>query len=1120
MSSNLRTAGFLLCLILAAAGIWYLFRSSGSGRPPAANTSNSRTARSRANNDAPAGSAENFGPEARNAVVTGKQANAAPKPAVPRLSGNGSGIIRGAVRWLEDGQGAAGARIVVELSDINSHSSTLPTLASGEFTADAQGNYEVTGLGLGYYYVIAFSGDGVGEISKHMGEKGEEYHSDIVLRKAGTISGRVVDDAKRPVAGAVLSPRKGRKGEQEQGVGGSVVRAKTDETGAFTIANLYEGEWSFVVESKEYAPCQSEFFPVGSQNAVIVLHAGGGVSGTVVDAATKAPVAGVRLVVKPEVAIWLGEPEAVSDDNGAFSLEHLVDDSYALRLAEKESRALVGPQPKFKIASANRAASLEVLVGEGGVISGRIYDAETNEPVEGVAMEADPLDNGFLGRQAKTDTDGNYRIQGLGTGIHDVSFRRKKGYLYDYQLARKNVNVEMGRESSGVDFPMKRCLFVRGRVIDEDGEPISQAQISARGESNSNMNANAFSRQDGSFELGGFAPRVGVLLRVSKVEFIGIPQFAVKIAETDLNDVEVRMKRGGRISGVLVDTEGAPVEGKTVIAGGDNQPGGGRATDSAGNFTIGGLPPGQYAMQIREPYHEGPQEPPIPAGSVTITENQDLTGLRLVYTGKPALPKGLSIEGRITNRKNEPIKGATVDASRSDRTPGFATVQSDADGRFALQGLSKGQYRLNVRHENYVAYPEAEVAAGSRNISVILDSSSVFEGRVVDAKTGSPIVSFLANASPGDAGSLDSWARNVSAHDSALTRFTGAEGAFRLSAAITDKAVVVAVAQGYGRGGIALDGLQPGQTTSGLTIRLEPGAVIEGVVRDESGKAITGATLWVSAVPIETPRPEGGPPDAPAPPVHTPDEATDIKTDAAGAYRLEGLSGQPIVVRADHPDYLSTAVAVTPIQGRSTRLDMVMKTGAVMKGTVTVGGSPASGITVSIYAPPTNVSKRATTDAAGAYIIFGLPATEGTVSANIPETKPFLRRSVSAHVTIEQNAETVVNLVFPVGASSLTGRITVDGKAPLKASLSISTRAEGEGLATYVLQANSTGLFRLEGLAAGTYSADIDTQDSDGKQRRTSFSLEVGASGETRRDVDLTRWRRPCGCHTLARNLR
>ncbi|MBL8842002.1 MAG: sigma-70 family RNA polymerase sigma factor [Planctomycetes bacterium] len=181
---------------------------------------------------------------------------------------------------------------------------------------------------------------------------------------------------------------------------------------------------------------------------------------------------------------------------------------------------------------------------------------------------------------------------------------------------------------------------------------------------------------------------------------------------------------------------------------------------------------------------------------------------------------------------------------------------------------------------------------------------AVVTGRVLDA-AGAPL--------PG---------AEVSASYADVQVACDAAGEYRLRACSSwQRWQVMAWAPGFAEahGQVELRG--PGSTAT-LDFRLHPHFAVAGTVRDEAGRPIAGAS--VRAVRHRRP---------PA------------VSDAQGQYELVGLDPQvpQQEVLAEHPDYATLVVGVRP-EGETTRLDLVLQSGAAVAGVVQDGdGQPLAG---------------------------------------------------------------------------------------------------------------------------------------------------------------------------------
>lgn len=120
------------------------------------------------------------------------------------------------------------------------------------------------------------------------------------------------------------------------------------------------------------------------------------------------------------------------------------------------------------------AASTLLLVaqnpGTTGSVTGRVMDADTLAPLAGVQVGSREV--GYV----VTDQEGRYRLQGLKPGR--LSFSIPHNYMAD-PWPSKVVTVLAGQEISGVDFRYRLEAQISGRVLDENGNPVSGVRVIA-----------------------------------------------------------------------------------------------------------------------------------------------------------------------------------------------------------------------------------------------------------------------------------------------------------------------------------------------------------------------------------------------------------------------------------------------------------------------------------------------------------------------------------------------------------------------------------------------------------------------------------------------------------------
>ncbi|MGH9660968.1 MAG: carboxypeptidase-like regulatory domain-containing protein, partial [Bryobacteraceae bacterium] len=106
-----------------------------------------------------------------------------------------------------------------------------------------------------------------------------------------------------------------------------------------------------------------------------------------------------------------------------------------------------------------------------------------------------------------------------------------------------------------------------------------------------------------------------------------------------------------------------------------------------GNYEVmvTGLPPGFYVKSI----HRGDED--VLAGGLALAESS--APLEIVVSAA-----GARVDGVVVNAKNEPAAGASVVLApvtpQPNRRDQYRSAAADQLGRFALQGIPPGDYRL------------------------------------------------------------------------------------------------------------------------------------------------------------------------------------------------------------------------------------------------------------------------------------------------------------------------------------------------------------------------------------------------------------------------------------------
>jgi hypothetical protein len=748
--------------------------------------------------------------------------------------------------------------------------------------------------------------------------------------------GRVVDEEKKPVAGAIVSspvttgPR--RPSALTNAAGEFVIRVVTSATPfALPIYASKHGYAGGMLEARKWQPGETR------NDIVITLVRGFTISVRVRDRQHQ-PVehAYVNLTRTGDGAQQGFFASAECDDPTRQDCRRTsADGSVVFRTSEGPHSVFVtgdevAPKRVPAVTLSARSEPLVVEVDRGVTISGRVVHAD-GTPVAGVIVEM-PRSR-IAPRNATTDSDGTFTIVGIAAGATNLT-----AFSSDRHLT--SVPVPVTAPAKNVTITMPHGARIEGRVVDRGTkQPVTDFTVSlpSRGvRPGLGATPQQVHADDGSYAIDDVPPGT-VQIAVAATGFVTATRSDITAEEgKTVSGIDLQLDRGASITG-RVTSGGAPVAGAQVAVTANRMPFfGGTTTDADGNYTLDGVAEGERTLQFQR------------TGFIVLHKTVEVTAgkdLRLDVE----LDHGAEIRGRVTDRAGHNIPGANV-AITGDRMAPSNMTQTDLDGSFVMQGLATGSYHLTARKDGYVSEDVNDVAVPqSQPLTFALDHGATITGRVTGLSP-EDLAQVVVAASGGTS-------RNQTPVDSA--------GNFTLLGMPDGSIRVVAFLSAAGRN----------RTTPPKTIVVENGSAPPVELDFSAGITISGHVTH-AGVPVSmgsimfSPTPQTAQKNASVPGVQM------GQTGASGMISPDGTYIVTLLMPGDYNVRIngqSLGYQTTYTASGSSTFDVDIR-GAMLRGHVVdaATGAPLANAQVLVFSRAVQASGSATTDSEGHFAIDAL----------------------------------------------------------------------------------------------------------------------------------------------------
>lgn len=693
----------------------------------------------------------------------------------------------------------------------------------------------------------------------------------LVLTAPAIISGRVVDENGKAVAGAKVFASRARYQSPSGGGGylhgknaGALIKAETDAQGLFRIeglctaaqANLAVTAPGKALRKSEASNDWNRFdWRAGDTNVVLNLEPTGVVEGKIMIEPATSPVP-VATVALASTSGGYYEPEKVdSGADGSFRLVNVPAGSYRLvaRFGTNGLPDWVAPNVPVTVESGQTVKGVEIKASAGGVLKVTVVDQGAKKPIAKANVAAYKED---YGNSAETSEDGVAFLRLALDGEYSISANTGSG-----QAESVTASVEAGK-TNVAELEIPGPKMIKGVVKLQDGKPaagVAVRLVGTHGIGDSLMESDA----EGKFEFE--------LPQMNRVGMDATPCVLVRDVEhglaaaEDLDEstesVELKLAPALTIAG-YVEAEGKPLTNAAADLifwtgrSGMHLTELDRKTDKPGVFEIPALPPGRkYGILVKADGYGQRSVYDVNAGDEAKTVTIDSVELAVA---------NLKFGGQVVDSDDKPYAGASVSISGEGQP--YKNTQSDKDGKFMFENVCAGLVRVYANAGG--SYGSIQAEGGDTNVTLRLGQTeratqSASQHRLsgtVKGADGNPVPETQVAVVPG---SQFRWVK------------ADAKGAFSLTWSLEpwqSSGGASLMARDASRKFAAIESLS--EEATNLDIVLQPALVISGRVTGEKDEPLESAEvgLWIRAGNT----------------AQSLDEKA-IKTDTKGLYTIGGL---------------------------------------------------------------------------------------------------------------------------------------------------------------------------------------------------------------------------------------
>ena len=339
----------------------------------------------------------------------------------------------------------------------------------------------------------------------------------------------------------------------------------------------------------------------------------------------------------------------------------------------------------------------------------------TSTPIASVAV--DLVQDGVVVAEGETDATGTVTLTGLAAGRYEVQTQ-----AFPFLSPDAFVTAQSGASLTET-YVLQAGGTIQGAVTDGSGQPLADVPVTVLSPDGTGLPAATAS--DGTYQfvgldVGTYAVMIGTISGLERQE--------VSLGASDPNATVNFVVSGATLAGTVLGADGkTPLSVATVYLVIDGAPVVTALTDTNGDYSFEGVPPGTYTVQTDQ------QAGLASSPNVAVT------------TGNVAIPTidagNDPLAGTVKDPDGNAVAGATVlvvPGAFPNSLLGI-TAATAADGSFSVPGLAAGSY-LVFADAAGLAIQEQTVTVSSTSppLTLALQAGTTLGGTVSDARAEPP----------------------------------------------------------------------------------------------------------------------------------------------------------------------------------------------------------------------------------------------------------------------------------------------------------------------------------------------------------------------------------------------